>query len=798
MSAMVAGVPETLAYDVTVSKVISFRLGGVIFAGTVAGPFGDPREGTQIRAMVPGGVLAGAEPIEGETWHLCGAWATSDRYGEQFHARMARRARPAGHLVVSYLAYHVPGIGTGRAKRLWDAFEERLPEVLDAGDVLALAQVIAPRFPTLSVRLAADVVTQWKEATVEPAVMAWLDGLGVTDARFVRRAVCVLGERTRSTLEANPYILAAFLDHWKRVDKLGRRLMAEAGTADVEDHPNRLVGAVDFVVRKAITEGGHTVIDEATLRRGLARCFGGQLSSRRVTDAIRLGEVNNAIIPYGQGKWRAPGCAALEDALVARFRAMRDIRELTAVEIPSGKALEACLRALAPSASLHPEQREAVLRCIQAPLAVLTGGAGVGKTTTLRTIVDLWEFLDGNVQMVALAGKAALRMSQATGRPAMTIHRFLNGLLMREASIEQNAAKDQANWERESQKRSGDRLWSERREEIPASEFEVEEGPYLDNRSLLVVDEASMVDLGQWHRLVQAMPAGCRLLLVGDVGQLPPIGFGLVFHRLAHIPALTAELQTIHRQREGGGIPEVSRAIRAGIVPELQPFGGRADGVFLVPCPMAEIPSQIERVVAELGGFGSTHAVQIVAPVNQGDAGVDGLNERFHNRHREATGAGILTLEHAEVKEVKGFLGNVFGVGEPAIHRRNDYQRGLFNGSLGHVVSVDVQRRALTALFDGEPHEFVGDELIDLALAYCLTCHRLQGSQAERVVVALYDHPLVDISWIYTAITRAERQVVLVGDSATLAAAVSRPPAWTNRCVAFRLDPENVEGGPEY
>jgi exodeoxyribonuclease V alpha subunit len=182
--------------------------------------------------------------------------------------------------------------------------------------------------------------------------------------------------------------------------------------------------------------------------------------------------------------------------------------------------------------------------------------------------------------------------------------------------------------------------------------------------------------------------------------------------------------------------------------------------------------------------LGRDHAVQIVAPLNAA-AGVDGLNQRFHELYRQAHGYDIVTLDSPEIQEVKGFLGNPFCLGEPVIYRRNDYGRGLFNGSLGHVVSIDVPKRALKACFDGVEHEFVGDELIELALAYRLTYHRFQGSQAERVIVSLFDHPLVDVSWIYTAVTRAEKQVVLVGDPTALASALARPSAWTRRRVGF-------------
>jgi exodeoxyribonuclease V alpha subunit len=204
-------------------------------------------------------------------------------------------------------------------------------------------------------------------------------------------------------------------------------------------------------------------------------------------------------------------------------------------------------------------------------LAILNGGVGVGKTTTVRAVVALWEALGGRVEMCALAGN--LRVSQDAGHPARTIH----GLLLKLPRPNDPEPANQPG------------------------------APRLDARTLLVVGESSTVNLGQWHRLVQAMEPGCRLLAVGDVSQLPPFGFGLVFHVLAQIPSITSQLRVVHRQAESSGIPAVSGAVREGFVPALPQFQGKADGVFILPCPRGDIPRRIEEVAAV-----GSHADRIV------------------------------------------------------------------------------------------------------------------------------------------------------------------------------------------
>ena len=756
MNIWAASGPQS-SYEIQVRKMVISRLGGSIFAGLVTGPMTAPEHGREIRVVVAAAAMRGTEPGTGEVWNVAGGWATDPKFGRQLHAAQAYRARPSGRLVISYLASHVPGIGRGRAERLWTAFGERLADVMDREDIGVLADTIAPRYPSLGLRLAADVVASWKAATVEPGVIAWLDSLGVTDTRLVRRVVKILGEKTRETLECNPYVLASFVNNWSRVDDLGLRVLKENGISEPKKDIGRLVGAVDFVVRTMVAGDGHTVIDESLLRAGLARCLKVKGDAGTVDHVIRLGEANSAIIPLADGLWRAPGCATLEDGLAARLRAIRDGLQPSAVAIPDQGDLETALGKLVVGGHpLFQEQQDAVLWCIQRPLSVLIGGAGVGKTTTVRGIVALWEALGGRAEMCALAGRAALRMEEATARAAKTICRLLRQVRNRDDDAE-------------------------------AANINV---PRLDNRTLLIVDEGSMVNLGQWHRLAAAMESGCRLLMVGDPGQLPPIGFGLVFHILAQMSDITFELKIIRRQTEGSGIPAVSRAIRDGIVPELPLFAGQAEGVFMLPCLKHEIPERIEHVVAELGGFGVGSGLQIVAPAREGEVGVSGINERFHDVHRRAHGIDALTavIDEADAHEVRGYLGQFFAVGEPLIHQRNDYERELFNGSMGYVDTIDPKKRTVHARFDGTIIEFGPETLLDIALAYCLTCHRLQGSQSKLIVVALYDHArIMDVSWIYTAITRAEYQVVLVGEPETLVAAIGREPAWKRRRTAFSL-----------
>lgn len=410
---------------------------------------------------------------------------------------------------------------------------------------------------------------------------------------------------------------------------------------------------------------------------------------------------------------------------------------------------------------LHPEQRDAILKVLETPLAVLSGGAGVGKTTVVRAIADTWETrFGGKVQLCALAGKAALRLSQATGRLAMTIARLTHQLEERERIEHDLAGGEMDDSDRE---RARKRL-------VQLAE--------LTPSTMLVVDESSMVDLASLYRLVRYLPPGARLLLVGDEAQLPPVSFGLVFHRLVLDETITARLTVVHRQSEAGGIPEVARFIRRRLAPTLPDYLGPAEGVSIRRCEPASVASEVLAVWEGLGGLGA--GTLIVSATWDGDAGVHSLNERLQLRNADR-GQDV----------IKGHLGQWFSAGDPVMFLRNDYKRSLFNRMMGLVVDVDSEARALSVRFEGmsDPIEIGADDLIDLALAYAITVHSSQGSQAPAIIIPLYPNRLMDPSLIYTAVTRAERQVVFVGAGEVIEDALARDPASSRRLVGFSWPP---------
>jgi exodeoxyribonuclease V alpha subunit len=274
-----------------------------------------------------------------------------------------------------------------------------------------------------------------------------------------------------------------------------------------------------------------------------------------------------------------------------------------------------------------------------------------------------------------------------------------------------------------------------------------------------------MVDLSTMYRILRRMRPGCKLLMVGDPGQLPPIGFGLVFHTLCETPSIPrVELTEIHRQAAETGIPQVSRSVRLGQVPELTGYKGRGVGVSFIDCPEGRtISDKVLDVVHDLGGFDEA---QIICPIKNSPAGTRVLNGLCHN------------LIAPGRRSYAGFC-----TGEPVIWLHNNYELGLMNGSLGRVRSIED---GLTVDWIGEDEKQIANTQ-DMDLAYAITVHKAQGSQFPRVVVPLFNSRILDRTLVYTAITRAQYQVVMVGDRLAFEQSVTGPPNPSRRQTAMNF-----------
>lgn len=711
----------------------------------------------------------GAWGEPGDRVVLAGSWQDHPRHGRQLAVESVRPAPLRGtEGVVRWLARN-RGLGERTAR-----------EVVDRLGTTALEQLLLD--PELVWRLGLPpyraealqrAVAAYGEQRDKVPVLVWAHahGFGPAQAEAIWRA---FGKQAPAVLAANPWRLAE-LDGFGflRADELARRLGVNPAS------PARLQAALGYALAQAAQEEGHVFLPEREL---LARTRG---LLAKVADKVGYGE--RRLPP---GALEAALAEAVSDSALTQeadrvylprlWRAEQRVRSwLAARRPPAGGLLDLAKAArLAEAAErrcgLDPVQAGAVTVALSMAAAVLTGGPGTGKTTTVRAVLWALEQLgrgDGAL-LAAPTGRAAKRLSEVTGQPAQTIHRLLDfGPL------------------------EGGGFGPRRTAEQPLA------------GDLLVVDEASMVDIELFADLVAAVPEDMPVLLVGDADQLPPVGPGAVFHTVVQAGLLpTVVLERIYRQGEGSAIPHAARLVNSGRAPE----AGEAAGLYVRVYPRA--PARLPRaqreeegrklrermaadVVAQVQELLARHGfrpeeVQVLVPMRRrGALGVEELNLRlrevFNPGGRER---GAFALGRRE-----------FWLGDRVMQTRNNYNKGeagVFNGEQGVVVSTTAQvtvvdrwgneatKPAMVVRFDsGEEVAYWAGDAGQLALAYALTVHKAQGSEYPAVVLALgWDaYLLLQRQLVYTGMTRAARRLVVLAEDGALqhaARAASAAQRW--------------------
>jgi exodeoxyribonuclease V alpha subunit len=359
-------------------------------------------------------------PLRGEVWQLTGRFSKHPKYGEQLHVERSKLFQPTGRLLIRYLAVHPSfrGIGVGQAKasRLYEEFGDQLAEILDRGETSRVATVLGDE-------VAGKLVSTWKESAQQSAVVAFLDRHGV-DPRLAGKILRYWPEGAIEKLRENPYRLLV-LAPWHTVD----RIATSIGVDRYDER--RLISAAEASVYERLDTAKDTLVKEADLRSAVNRllCPGGDDVSRR---AIELAVADGTIVGNAGDGYQPYGCVVMERYLMNRFTAMLRSDQKTQVPLfggeVSGEVIDSSIRAFESEEAmrLSDEQRSAVRMACTEPLGVLTGGAGVGKTTVLKAIHRAVESSGGAVLQMALAGRAAQRMREATGRDEYTITGFLN------------------------------------------------------------------------------------------------------------------------------------------------------------------------------------------------------------------------------------------------------------------------------------------------------------------------------------------------------------------------------------
>ncbi|NUT52603.1 MAG: ATP-dependent RecD-like DNA helicase [Saccharothrix sp.] len=688
------------------------------------------------------GPMLGAQP--GESLRLWGRWGSHPQYGRQFLVDSYETVLPATvQGIRRYLGSGlIKGIGPKIADRIVEHFGVDALDVIEQ-DVRRLIEV-----PGLGPKRRDLIAAAWEEQKAIKEVMVFLQGIGISTSPAVR-IWKEYADQSITVVRTEPYRLAA--DVWGIGFKTADAIAQAVGIP--HDSPQRVKAGLQYTLSEG-ADNGHCYLPQDQLVADavkildvpadlVRRCLGELVEEEGVVRE----EMPGPVTPSGsqgdpvQAVYLVPFHRA-ELSLAARLRTLLGVREdrlASFATVDWDKAL-GWLHARTGT-ELAPEQEAAVRLALTEKVAVLTGGPGCGKSFTVRSVVELARARKAKVVLAAPTGRAAKRLAELTGCEAATVHRLLE------------------------LKPGGDAAYDQDRP--------------LD-ADLVVVDEASMLDLLLANRLVKAVPPGAHLLFVGDVDQLPSVGAGEVLRdMLAAQPVPRVRLTKIFRQAQQSGVVTNAHRINAGRPPVTD---GLAD-FFLFPVEEAEDAAKLTvDVVAERiprrFGLDPRRDVQVLAPMHRGPAGAGTLNLMLQS---------ALTPARPGLVE-KRFGGRIFRVGDKVTQIRNNYDKGesgVFNGTGGVVTGINPDDQTLTVRTEEDedvPYDFA--ELDELAHAYAVTIHRSQGSEYPAVVI-----PVTTSAWmmlqrnlLYTAVTRAKKLVVLVGSRRALGQAVRTVSAgkrWT-------------------
>lgn len=641
---------------------------------------------------------------------LCeGEWRVDKRYGQQFQCETWEEVMPAtAYGIEKYLGSGlVKGIGPKFAKLIVGHFGTDTIEVIET-DIERLYEV-----PGISKKRVEKIRESWEKQKDIKNVMLFLQGFGVSTA-YAAKIYRQYGKESIDNVKENPYRLAD--DIWgigfKTADGIARKMGYEM------NDERRLRSGLIYTLNQLADEG-HCYAEEeqliATAKQLLEadeECIRTAMTHAIETEDLMLDGTAIYLPPFYYAEC---GTANRLNTLVhtkeagsiftARFELAKLQRE-TGIEYDE-------------------VQVEAIRQAIASKVMVLTGGPGTGKTTTTKAIIAALQSAGMRILLAAPTGRAAKRMSEATGMEAKTIHRLL--------------------------------------EYNPQDGYKRNDENPLEGDAL-IVDECSMIDIILMNNLTKALPTTMRLVLVGDIDQLPSVGAGNVLRDIIDSGVIpVVRLTRIFRQAQSSRIVMSAHAINRGCFPDIS-NGQHTDFFFM----KQEEPEKVAETIVSLvrdrlpKAYRQPNAnIQVLTPMQRGVVGAANLNVALQQ-----------ALNHNTAALVRG--GYTFKEGDRVMQLRNNYDKDVYNGDLGYVRSVDMEERTLTVDFDGQMVEYEASELDELTLAYATTIHKSQGSEYPIVVmpVLMTHYVMLQRNLIYTGITRAKKICVLVGQTKALAYAI--------------------------
>jgi exodeoxyribonuclease V alpha subunit len=664
-------------------------------------------------------------PTPGEIIKMKGEWGNHPKYGEQFKIVFCQTTTPASvHGIEKYLGSGlVKGIGPVMAKRIVKMFKEKTLEVIE-NEIEKLVDVDG-----IGQKRIGMIRKAWEEQKEIRAVMIFLQSHGVSSG-YAAKIFKQYGNDAIKIVQENPYRLATdiFGIGFITADKIAEKM----GFA--KDSELRAAAGILYVLHE-LTDEGHVYYPYEPLigkckemldidREIIVQAIG----TVAVDKQIAIEDINHNFAEFQENNKAVylAGYHIAEKNLAARLKTLVNTSQ-TKRKIDSEKAIQWVQEKL--SITLADKQIEAVQRAAENKVMVITGGPGTGKTTIINAILKIFSAIKARIMLAAPTGRAAKRMSEATGHEAKTIHRMLE-YNMRKGGFQKN-----------------------------------EDSP-LDC-DLLIIDEASMIDTLLMHHLLKAIPVTATFIMVGDVNQLPSVGAGNVLKDIIDSGiSPVVQLNEIFRQAKESSIIVNAHKINEGVIPNLKYNQDRLDDFYFIEQEDPEkalemIITLVRKRIPKRFGFDSINDIQVLTPMHRGTIGAGNLNTELQK-----------ALNPGEDGVLRG--GRLFRVNDKVMQIVNNYDKEVYNGDIGRIASIDEEAKEVKVIIDDRDIIYDYSDLDELVHAYAISVHKSQGSEYPAVVIPILTqhYVLLQRNLLYTGVTRGKKLVVIVGTKKAMAIAV--------------------------
>lgn len=663
--------------------------------------------------------LNGIAPLIGQLLEIEGEWVKHPKFGQQFKATTYKTVAPTEISgIEKFLASGaINGIGPAMAKKIVAEFGEKTLEVIAKSPNELL------KIPGIGKKTAEKISTSYLEQSELTEIMVWLENHGISNT-YAGKIFAKYGSFAIDIMEKDIYRLFQDIEGigFLTADKLAFNLGIQ------RDDKRRIISGIDYALMQ-LCNNGHCCIPEMALVDKTAKILqvNNQIIFTILKERIDNGSLNTEVVG-GETLIYPPYLYYAEKKV-----AMRLLQLQQATEPLSEDNLSLFIKVWEKDnqIQLAQKQKEAIKACLHHGVLVLTGGPGTGKTTVIKGILSILKAQGLKIRLAAPTGRAAKRLSETTGQKALTIHRLLEANnLAQDDNLQLGFSKD-----------IDDQL----------------------DADVIILDEVSMVDIVLMHHFLNAVPDGCRIILVGDTDQLPAVGPGSVLKdiiRSQKIPAI--RLDEIFRQAQTSMIIQNAHIINAGRLPDLRKQ--YSDFVFYELNDDTSVTQKIlDLCTKDLHheGFDVLKDVQVLSPMHRFLCGVENLNLMLQER-----------LNPKKNQDELKYSSQTFRVGDKVMHIRNNYQKNVFNGDIGFI--QDINNEKLTVDYFDHIVTYEKNELNELTLAYASSVHKSQGSEYKVVIIPLSTshYIMLQRNLLYTAITRAKQKVIIIGSKKALMTAV--------------------------